>query len=337
MKLLVTGGAGFMGANFIKYWLDNHPDDKIVNYDKLTYAANEEILKEFDTYPNYRLVHHEILHEHVLYLESEGIDTIVHFAAETHVDRSIKNDEDFLYTNVLGTRNLLILAKQRKVKRFHHISTDEVFGSLKLADTRKFSDYSKYDPRSPYAASKAAADHWVRAYYHTYGIPVTISNSSNNFGPYQFPEKFIPIVITNALEDKPIPVYGKGINVRDWLYVDDHTKAVEAVLLKGEVGETYYISSHNDYNNITVAEMILEIMGKPKSLLKFVKDRPGHDLRYALSDEKIKKLGWKPKNSFTEDLKKTIEWYKNNIDWWKTIKNSENFREYYNKNYGGQV
>lgn len=337
MKVFVTGGAGFMGANFIQYWLDKYPNDKIINYDKLTYSSNLEKIEEFKSYKNYTFIQGDIVDYEKLYLSTEGIDIMVHFAAESHVDRSIQNDLEFINSNVLGTRNVLLAAKTRKVKRFHHVSTDEVFGSLPMNGHSLFSDHSKYDPRSPYAASKAAADHWVRTYYHTFGVPITITNSSNNFGPYQFPEKFIPLMITNFLENKPMPIYGNGENIRDWLFVNDHTTAVEAALLKGEVGETYYVSTNNQWPNITVAKKVLEIMDKPESLLKFVKDRPGHDQRYGLSNEKLLGIGWLPTGDFNRNLKETIEWYIFKKDWWTKIKESDTFKEYYNKQYGGLV
>jgi dTDP-glucose 4,6-dehydratase len=337
MKILVTGGAGFMGGNFVKYWLEKYPKDKVINFDALTYAANEQFLLNFKTYKNYTFERGTVAQPYHIKALTQDVDVIVHFAATTHVDRSIQDDEEFMFTNTVGTWQVLRAALENKVKKMIHISTDEVFGSLEVGDHRKFSAFSRYNPRSPYSASKASADHWVRAYYHTHGLPVVITTSSNNFGPYQYPEKFIPLVVTNAIEDRPIPIYGDGSNVRDWLYVNDHTRAVETALFKGKPGETYYISADNGWVSIELAEKILDCMGKPKSLLKFIKDRPGHDKRYALNNKKILSLGWKPKRSFEEDLQFTIDWYKNNRGWWKNIKESDTFKTYYTAQYKGVV
>ena len=335
MKILVTGGAGFIGSNFILYWLENHPTDQVINFDKLTYAGNLENLKSVKKNPNYTFIHGDICNEEEVDKAMEGVDVVVHFAAESHVDRSIIDPSEFVKTNVLGTQVLLDSALKNNVKRFHHISTDEVFGSLKLEDSGNFNERTNYNPRSPYAASKAGSDHLVRAYHATYGLPVTISNCSNNFGPYQFPEKFIPLAITNLLEDKKIPVYGDGLYVRDWLYVEDHCRAIDKILEKGKVGETYCIGGlTEDINNLEVIRKILKLLGKDEESIEFVKDRPGHDRRYAVDWSKIKnELGWEPMHGFDEWLSKTVEWYRENSDWWKNVKNGE-YQTYYEKQYG---
>jgi dTDP-glucose 4,6-dehydratase len=322
MKLLVTGGAGFIGSNFILYWMAGHPGDFIVNLDKLTYAGNLENLMSVEKNPHYKFIHGDICDPACVQDAMEGVDVVVHFAAESHVDRSISDPAPFVKTNVLGTQVLLDAAVAAKVSRFHHISTDEVFGSLSLDDPGKFSERTAYDPRSPYSASKAGSDHLVRAYHHTFGLPVTITNCSNNFGPYHFPEKFIPLAITNILEGKKVPVYGDGEYVRDWLYVEDHCRAIEAVLTKGKVGETYCVGGlTRDISNLEVVRMILKKMGKDKSSIEFVKDRPGHDRRYAIDWTKIQRdLGWSPKYDFETWLGRTIEWYKTHESWWKPLK-----------------
>ena len=335
MKLLVTGGAGFIGSNFILYWIKNHPADTIVNFDKLTYAGNLENLKSVEKNKNYSFIQGDICDPKAVDKAMENINAVVHFAAESHVDRSIINPSDFVETNVLGTQVLLDMAVKHKVEKFHHVSTDEVFGSLKLEDTNLFNERTNYNPRSPYAASKAGSDHLVRAYHITYGLPMTISNSSNNFGSYQFPEKFIPLAITNILENKKIPVYGDGLYVRDWLYVEDHCRAIEAILQKGKNGETYCVGGlTEDINNLDVVKKILNILGKHENMIEYVKDRPGHDRRYSLDWSKIKnELGWKPMHDFDEWLEKTVDWYKNNRDWWKNVKNGE-YKKYYKRQYG---
>lgn len=332
MKMLVTGGAGFIGSNFILYWLKTHPEDSIVNFDSLTYAGNLENLKTVEQNPNYSFVLGDITNEEMVGDAMEGVDTVVHFAAESHVDRSIMEAEQFVMTNVVGTYVLLEAARKHEVKRFHHISTDEVYGSI---DSGRFTELSRYDPRSPYSASKAGSDHLVRAYYHTHQLPITISNCSNNFGPYQFPEKLIPLIITNVLEDKKIPVYGDGQQVRDWLYVEDHCLAIDAILSRGKIGETYCIGGMtDDVTNIDLVKNILTIMGKSEELIEFVKDRPGHDRRYAIDWAKMKtELGWQPKDDFETTLEKTIEWYKNNESWWKRVKSGE-YQSYYKQQYG---
>ncbi len=334
MKILVTGGAGFIGSNFVRYWMKHHSDDTLINVDKLTYAGNSESLKDIEHMPNYSFVQADICDVKKMDELFEGVDTVVHFAAETHVDRSILDPTPFVKTNVEGTVVLLNAALQHNVKRFHHISTDEVFGALPLNSPLKFNENTPYDPRSPYSASKAGSDHLVRAYYHTFGLPITISNCSNNFGPYMFPEKLIPLAITNLMEGKKVPVYGDGLYVRDWLYVEDHCRAVDMILTNGKVGETYLIGGlTEDIPNIEVIKRILKIMNKDESSIEYIKDRPGHDRRYAVDWSRInKELGWKPEASFDEYLEKTVKWYMDNQDWWKRVKSGE-YQEYYKKQY----
>lgn len=334
MKLLVTGGAGFIGSNFILYWLRKYPQDKIVNLDKLTYAGNLENLKSIEGNPGYTFVQGDICDPKLVDDLTKNIDVIVHFAAESHVDRSIMDPGPFVKTNVEGTYVLLEAARRNKVPRFHHISTDEVFGSLPLNSSQKFTDTTPYNPRSPYSASKASSDHLARAYHTTYGLPVTLSNCSNNFGPLQFPEKLIPLAITNLIEGKKMPVYGDGLNVRDWLYVEDHCTAIDAILKKGKIGKTYLVGGlTEDIPNIEIVKRILKIMGKGEENIEFVKDRPGHDRRYAIDWSTInQELGWKPAYSFDEALKATVDWFTANKDWWHNIKSGE-YREYYHKQY----
>jgi dTDP-glucose 4,6-dehydratase len=335
MKLLVTGGAGFIGSNFILYWLKNHPQDLIVNLDKLTYAGNLENLKDIESNKNYHFIHGDICDPKIVDDAMQGVDTVVHFAAESHVDRSILEPADFIKTNVLGTQVLLESALKNNVKRFHHISTDEVFGSLDLNDSNMFNERTNYNPRSPYSASKAGSDHLVRAYYHTYSLPITISNCSNNFGPYQFPEKFIPLTVTNLIEGEKVPIYGDGLYVRDWLYVEDHCRAIDLILQKGKVGETYCVGGlTEDVNNISIVKKIIKLLGKSEGSIEYVKDRPGHDRRYAVDWSKIKReLGWEPQHDFDTWLEKTVNWYKENKDWWKRVKTGD-YKTYYKKQYG---
>ena len=335
MRLLVTGGAGFIGSNFILYWLKNHPEDEVVNFDKLTYAGNLENLSSVQNNPNYSFIKGDICSGEEVEQAIQEVDTVVHFAAESHVDRSILNPAEFVKTNVEGTQVLLNAALKNNVKRFHHVSTDEVFGALEVDSTEKFNEDTPYAPRSPYAASKAGSDHLVRAYHVTYGLPITITNCSNNFGPYHFPEKFIPLAITNVLEDKKIPVYGDGMQIRDWLYVDDHCRAIDMVLQNGKIGETYLVGGMMELlPNIEVAKKILNLLGKDESYIEFVKDRPGHDRKYDVNWSKIKnELGWEPQHTFEEWLSKTVEWYKENENWWKQVKSGE-YQEYYKNQYG---
>jgi len=320
MKLLITGGAGFIGSNFIHYWLKKYSDDKIVNLDALTYAGNLDNLKDLGNNPNYKFIKGDICDVKLVNELVKDIDIIVNFAAETHVDRSIANSEDFIKTNVGGTRILLDAAKNNGNIRFHHISTDEVFGALGFSDN-KFNESTPYDPRSPYSASKAASDHLVRAYCHTHKLPITISNCSNNYGPYQFPEKLIPLFVTNLMEGKKVPVYGEGKNIRDWIHVNDHNAGVDAIIKKGKIGETYCLGGNTELNNLELTEKILEAMGKSENMIEYVADRLGHDLRYAIDASKAKiELGWEPKINFTDGLEETIKWYQDNKAWWEPLK-----------------
>lgn len=324
MKLLVTGGAGFIGSNFIHYWLKNYPEDSIVNLDLLTYAGNLENLKDIENQSNYKFIKGDVCDPVLVNELIKDIDIIVHFAAESHVDRSIKNSAEFIRTNVFGTHVLLEALRLAKENghdiHFHHISTDEVFGSLGVDDSR-FTEKTSYDPRSPYSASKASSDHLVRAYFHTYGLKITISNCSNNYGPYQFPEKLIPLFVTNLMEGKNIPVYGEGKNIRDWIHVDDHNRGVDFIIKKGKVGETYCLGGNSEKMNIEITKLILEIMGKGEENITYVADRLGHDLRYAIDFDKAKKeLGWEPQIDFKEGLKMTVKWYQDNEQWWKKLK-----------------
>ena len=321
MKILVTGGAGFIGSNFIRYWLKKYPIDQIINFDLLTYAGHPESLDDIASNPCYSFIKGDITDSGQVESAMHGIDLIVHFAAESHVDRSILDPQIFVKTNILGTQILLETARKHKI-RFHHISTDEVFGSLPLGSKRKFKPNTPYGPSSPYSASKAAADHLVRAYYTTFGLPITITNCSNNFGPYQDPEKFLPRMITNLIDGKDIYIYGDGKNVRDWLYVLDHCSAIDAVIHKGVFGETYLIGGlTDDIDNLTLAKKVLSVMKIPESKIKFVKDRPGHDRRYAVDWTKThNELGWSPGLSFDKLLADTVCWYKENESWWRPLK-----------------
>lgn len=322
MKVLVTGGAGFIGSNFIRYWFNKYPKDKIINLDKLTYAGRLSSTKDFADNPNYKFIKGDIIDPKIVDKTMRGADYVVHFAAESHVDRSIVGPKVFTMTNIIGTQVLLDAALKHAVKGFHHVSTDEVFGSLPLNSEKKFDEETNYNPRNPYAASKAASDYLVRAYHETYGLPISITNTSNNFGPYQDPEKFLARAITNLINGKKIPIYGDGKNVRDWLYVEDHCRAIERVLKRSKAGVTYLVGGlTKDINNLAVARKLLKIFGKDENCLRFVKDRPGHDRRYAVNWNKIKKeLGWKPKYDFDTWLEKTVEWYKENKWWWKPLK-----------------
>lgn len=360
MKLLVTGGAGFIGSNFIHYWLKRHSDDTIVNLDKLTYAGNLDNLKQIENDKRYTFVKGDIADMALVIktMQYHKIDTIVHFAAQSHVDRSVmlrqlgtldfdakqlfsdSLDNDFVINNVWGTHVLLesavhVWKDNLEGKRFHHVSTDEVFGALALDDPKKFNEGTVYDPRSPYAASKAAADHLVRSYKTTFGLPITISNTSNNYGPYQYPEKLLPVAILNIHNDKKVPIYGDGQYVRDWLYVDDHARAIEMILDKGEVGETYCIGGlTDDVNNLDLIKRVLRIMNKPDDMIEYVKDRPGHDRRYAVDWSKAKeKLGYKPAFDLDSYLEKTIRWYEDNSWWWEKIMAGDDYTDWINKQY----
>jgi dTDP-glucose 4,6-dehydratase len=334
MKLLVTGGAGFIGSNFILYWLKNHPKDQIINFDKLTYAGNLENLINVENNPNYKFIKGDICNSSEVDLVMKDIDTVIHFAAESHVDRSIMEPSAFVMTNVIGTQTLLHASLKNNIARFHHVSTDEVFGALSLESKEKFNESTKYDPHSPYSASKAGSDHLVRAYFNTYGLPITITNCSNNFGPFQFPEKIIPLAITNLIDDKKVPIYGDGLYVRDWLYVEDHCRAIDFVLEKGKLGETYCVGGMTeDINNISLIKKIIEMLGKSEDMIEFVKDRPGHDRRYSVDWSKMKnELGWEPMHSFDDWLIETVKWYQENQDWWRKVKNGE-YRKYYELQY----
>lgn len=322
-KLLITGGAGFIGSNFIHYILRKYPDYEIVNLDLLTYAGNLENLKDIENNPNYKFVKGDIADKKLVNELVKDIDMIVHFAAESHVDRSILDSSAFIHTNILGTHNLLEAAKNNGNIRFHHVSTDEVFGSLG-ADEAPFSETTSYDPRSPYSASKAASDHLVRAYYHTYGLPITISNCSNNYGPYQFPEKLISLFITNLIEGKKVPIYGDGMNVRDWLHVEDHCRAIDMIIHNGKIGETYCVGGDSEKTNMEIADTILNLLGKGEGMIEYVEDRKGHDRRYAIDFSKINNgLGWQPEINFEDGLKQTAQWYQKNESWWKNIKSGD--------------
>lgn len=318
MKLLVTGGAGFIGSNFIHYWLKNHPDDQIVNLDVLTYAGHLESLKDIEGNQNYKFIKGDITDSFIVKSAIEGVDVVVHFAAESHVDRSIVDPLTFVKTNVLGTATLLNVALEVKVKRFHHVSTDEVYGELKLEDP-PFTEKTPYTPRTPYAASKAGSDHLVRAYFETYGLPITITNCANNYGPFHDPEKLIPRFITNLLEGKKVPLMGKGENIREWLHAEDHASAIDFVLQKGEVGETYLIQGE-EKTNLEITKMLLQILAMDESMIEFVGHRLGHDFRYAINGEKLKKLGWNREHNIDKDLSQIVAWYKTNEWWWKPLK-----------------
>lgn len=332
MRILITGGAGFIGSNFIHYWLNKYPADFIINLDLLTYAGNLANLRDLEKNKHYSFVKGDIVDKKLVANLVKDVDLVVNFAAETHVDRSILDSSAFIHTNIIGTHNLLEAARLFGGIRFHHISTDEVFGSLGPKDP-KFSEKTPYAPRSPYSAAKAAADHLVMAYFHTYNLPVTISNCSNNYGPYQFPEKLHGLFITNLLEGKNIPVYGDGLQIRDWLFVNDHCEAIDLIVKQGRVGQSYCVGGNNEKTNLEIANAILQLLNLPANKIEFVKDRPGHDRRYAIDATKIKsELGWAPKTSFIDGMKQAVEWYKNNVDWWKDIKNGE-YLEYYKKQY----
>lgn len=318
-NILVTGGAGFIGSNFVRYLVDKYPDYKITVVDLLTYAGDRGRIADLED----KIVFHQadISDEKAMDNLIQGKDLIIHFAAESHVDRSIADPSPFLRTNIMGTEVLARSAIKHRIKRFHHVSTDEVFGTLELGSSERFNEKTAYSPRSPYAASKASSDHLVRAYGETYGLPYTITNCSNNYGPYDSPGRVIPVFITNALKDKPLPIYGKGQAVRDYLFVSDHCTAIDLAIHNGEIGETYCVGGAAQRSGIQVAEAILQALGKPKELMQFVEDRPGHDMRYDIDPSYIEqKLGWKQSVSFEEGIAKTVEWYKNNEMWWGPYK-----------------
>lgn len=334
MHILITGGCGFIASNFVHYLLERY-DYRIINLDALTYAGNPENLREFENNPRYKFIHGRIEDVNAVKKALRGVDRVVHFAAESHVDRSITNAQPFIQTNVAGTQVLLDACRQAKIDRFIHVSTDEVYGSL--GDKDRFTETTPLAPNSPYAASKAASDLLVRATAKTHGLPAIITRCSNNYGPYQFPEKLIPLMITNALEDKPLPVYGDGLNVRDWIHVTDHCAALDTVLHRGIVGETYNIGGESERKNIDVVKTILRLLEKSESLITFVDDRPGHDRRYAMDIKKIKRqLKWSPAVTFEKGLELTIDWYRRNEKWWRRVK-SGRYRQYYQKMYGQRL
>ena len=339
MKMLITGGAGFIGSNFIFYMRKMHPDYDLVCVDKLTYAGNLETLASVMDDPKFRFIRADIADRSEIcrIFEAEKPDTVVNFAAESHVDRSIENPAVFLETNVMGTEVLLDASRKYGVKRYHQVSTDEVYGDLPLdRPDLFFTEETPLHTSSPYSASKASADLLCNAYQRTYGMPITISRCSNNYGPYQFPEKLIPLMIANALADKPLPVYGEGLNVRDWLYVEDHCAAIDRILEKGQVGQVYNIGGHNEMRNIDIVKIILKALDKPESLITHVTDRKGHDMRYAIDPEKIhRELGWLPETKFADGIQKTIQWYLDNRSWWENIVNGE-YQTYYERMYANR-
>ncbi len=340
MKLLVTGGAGFIGGNFVHHMVNKYPEYQIVNLDLLTYAGNLETLKPVEDKPNYHFVKGDIADEPFIMnlFEKEQFDIVVNFAAESHVDRSITDPGIFVQTNVMGTRVLLDASKKYGVKRYHQVSTDEVYGDLPLdRPDLYFTEETPIHTSSPYSSSKASADLFVLAYYRTFGLPVTISRCSNNYGPYHFPEKLIPLIISRALADEELPVYGKGENVRDWLHVQDHCEAIDLIIHKGRVGEVYNVGGHNERSNLDVVKTILRALGKPESLIRFVTDRPGHDMRYAIDPTKLEnELGWKPKYTFDTGIQQTIQWYLDNREWWEHIISGE-YANYFDSMYGERL
>ena len=337
MTMIVTGGAGFIGGNFIHYMLKNHPEDRVICVDCLTYAGNLSTLKEAMEHASFQFCKINICDREAVYrlFAEEHPDVVVNFAAESHVDRSIENPSVFLETNVMGTQVLLDACRKYSVQRYHQVSTDEVYGDLPLdRPDLLFTEKTPLHTSSPYSASKAAADLLYNAYQRTYGIPVTISRCSNNYGPYQFPEKLIPLMIAKALADKPLPVYGEGLNVRDWLYVEDHCRAIDLIVRQGQAGEVYNVGGHNEMRNIDIVRLICKELGKPESLITHVTDRKGHDRRYAIDPTKIQKeMGWLPETKFVDGIQKTIQWYLENRKWWENIVNGE-YQTYYERMYG---
>jgi dTDP-glucose 4,6-dehydratase len=329
MRILVTGGAGFIGSNFVRHVLAAHPDDAVVNLDKLTYAGNLDNLRDVEKDPRYRFVHGDICDRALVRELMAGVDAVVHMAAETHVDKSNLGADDFLRTNVLGTHCLLEAARQARVGRFLAVGTDEVYGSVAAGASR---ETDPLNPSNPYSASKAAADLLARAYWLTHRLPVVITRSSNNFGPHQYPEKVIPLFVTNAIDNQPLPLYGDGRNVRDWLYVPDNCAAMDLVLRAGQEGEIYNIGGGNEVENVALTRRILDLLGRPPSLIQPVADRPGHDRRYALDSAKVRALGWRPAHSFDAALAATVEWYRSHEAWWRPIKSGA-FRAYYARQY----
>ena len=336
MKILVTGGAGFIGGNFVHYMVENHPEDMIVNLDLLTYAGNLETCKPVEGKPNYKFVKGDIADREFIFdlFKKEKFDVVVNFAAESHVDRSIEDPEIFVKTNVMGTTTLLDACNEFGIKRYHQVSTDEVYGDLPLdRPDLFFTEETPLHTSSPYSSSKASADLFVLAYHRTFGLPVTISRCSNNYGPFQFPEKLIPLLINNCLAHNDLPVYGDGLNIRDWLFVEDHAKAIDMVINNGRDGEVYNVGGHNERTNLEVVKTILKALGKPESLIKFVSDRKGHDMRYAIDPTKLEtELGWKPKYTFDTGIPQTIDWYLNNKEWWENIISGE-YKNYFQNMY----
>lgn len=339
MKILVTGGAGFIGGNFVHYMLKKHPDDEIVCLDKLTYAGNMSTLEDVVKNPKFKFVKGDIADKEFVgaLFDDNAFDAVVNFAAESHVDRSIENPQIFLVTNIIGTQVLMDACRSHGNIRYHQVSTDEVYGDLPLdRPDLMFTEETPIHTSSPYSASKAGADLLVLAYFRTYGLPITISRCSNNYGPYHFPEKLIPLMITRALADQSLPVYGDGKNVRDWLYVEDHCKAIDIILRKGKIGEVYNVGGHNEMANIDIVKLILKKLGKSESLITYVQDRKGHDRRYAIDPTKIgKELGWAPETMFAEGIEKTVDWYLANRKWWQDIISGE-YRNYYEKMYSNR-
>lgn len=339
MNIIITGGAGFIGSNFVFHMLQFHPEDRIICLDKLTYAGNLSTLAPVMDKPNFRFVKADICDRQVVYqlFEEEKPDMVVNFAAESHVDRSIENPSIFLETNIMGTAVLMDACRKYGIQRYHQVSTDEVYGDLPLdRPDLFFTETTPIHTSSPYSSSKASADLLVLAYHRTYGLPVTISRCSNNYGPYHFPEKLIPLMIINALHDKPLPVYGDGLNVRDWLYVEDHCRAIDLIIHKGTVGEVYNVGGHNEMKNIDIVKLICHALHKPESLIQYVTDRKGHDRRYAIDPTKIHdELGWLPETKFADGIQKTIQWYLQHEDWWQPIISGE-YQQYYQKMYAGR-
>lgn len=340
MNVLVTGGAGFIGSNFVFYMLAKHPDYRIVCLDLLTYAGNLSTLEPVMANSNFRFVKGDITDRDFVFglFEEEKFDIVVNFAAESHVDRSIENPGVFLSTNIMGTQILMDACRKYGIKRFHQVSTDEVYGDLPLdRDDLFFTEETPIHTSSPYSASKAAADLLVQSYYRTFKLPITISRCSNNYGPYHFPEKLIPLIISRALKNEALPVYGKGENVRDWLYVEDHCSAIDLIIHKGTVGDVYNVGGHNERTNLEVVKTIIRELGKSEDLINYVTDRPGHDMRYAIDPTKItNELGWEPQTKFDDGIKKTIKWYLDNRPWWENIVNGE-YQNYYEKMYGDRL
>ena len=339
MTIIITGGAGFIGSNFVFHMLREHPQDRVICLDKLTYAGNLSTLAPVMGQDNFRFVKADICDRGAVYslFEEEHPDVVVNFAAESHVDRSIENPAIFLETNIMGTAVLMDACRKYGIQRYHQVSTDEVYGDLPLdRPDLFFTETTPIHTSSPYSSSRASADLLVLAYHRTYGLPVTISRCSNNYGPYHFPEKLIPLMIINALHDKPLPVYGDGLNVRDWLYVEDHCRAIDLILQKGRVGEVYNVGGHNEMKNIDIVKLICKALGKPESLIHHVTDRKGHDRRYAIDPTKIhEELGWLPETKFADGIKKTIQWYLDHEDWWQPIISGE-YQQYYQKMYGSR-